>query len=123
MLRIMANPSAFLIAIDRFHGGIDVDGNVALLNPASFPDLLSQPAHDSQKRPGLIDPQAVQITPIGTGCRKFIHSEDAAKHGLQANVNKMPDPFESDKHEHHKPHDHGVVAQLGFPETAHESFH
>jgi hypothetical protein len=24
------NPSAFLIAIDRFHGGIDVDVNVAI---------------------------------------------------------------------------------------------
>jgi hypothetical protein len=32
--------------------------------------------------------------PIG----EFIHSEDAAKHGFQVNVNKMPDPAESDKH-------------------------
>lgn len=46
----------------------------------------------------LIDAQTVQITPIGAGNRQTLYSEDAAKHGLQTDVNKMPDPVELDKY-------------------------
>ena len=46
MLCIVAFTGTLLVAINGFHGGIDVDANLIKLKSAQLPDALSKDAHD-----------------------------------------------------------------------------
>ena len=93
----MAFAGALLVAKNSFDGGVDVDSDPGVLQTAQLPAPLAQHIGDLQDRFGLIDSQAVHVTPIGDGRRKPGDLEKAADHRVQANVYKMPDPVEPDK--------------------------
>ncbi len=89
---------ALLVTVNGFDRGIDINGDAAIGRSTLPPRLFSQSLHDFPRWPPLINAQAVQVTLIGAGNRQTFYAEDAAKHGLQTNVNKMPNPVKPDKH-------------------------
>ena len=94
VLGVVTLASALLVAVNCFDGGVDVDPDPGILQAAQLPDPFAQDAADLQDRFGLVDPQAVHIAPVGAGRRKPVDLEKTAEHGVQANVNEMPDSVE-----------------------------
>jgi hypothetical protein len=78
VLCIVALDGALLVAKNSFDGGVDVDSDPGILQTAQLPDSLAQHIGDLQDRFGLIDSQAVHVTPIGAGRRKPSEPEKAA---------------------------------------------
>ena len=97
VLGIVALAGALHLSIDGFDRGVDVDPDPGISQTAQFPDPLAQDAGDFQQGVGLIDPQAVDIASEGAGCRQPREFKKTAEHGIEPNVDKVPDPIKADK--------------------------
>jgi hypothetical protein len=102
-----------LIPVDGFRSGIDTEVDPPMLQPTQMPGSFPQNAAYPYDRVGLIDPEAVHVPPEGAGCRQAGELEESTNHGIQADIDKMPQPIETNEEQHQNPKHHPTVPQLG----------
>lgn len=64
---------------------------------------------------GLIDPQAINVTPKSAGCRQSRKVKKTTDDGVQTNICETPQPVEPYEYQHQYPHDHPVITQPDVP--------
>jgi len=111
---VIPHTTPLLIPINRFRGGIDAKVNPSILQFAKMSGPLPNNPADVENRVGLIDAQAVHISPKSAGCRQTVKVEKSTNYRIQTDIHKMPQPIETDEQQHQKPYHNAVVTQFGF---------
>ena len=104
-----------LISVDGLNGGVQAHMNPTVVIPALLPDPLTHHGHDIEQGIGLIDSKTVNISPKGAGSRQSGRMKEPAKHCIETDVDKMPQPVKSNKQEHQDADNHQVMAQFRLP--------
>ena len=113
MAGVVSHASPLLIAINRFRSGIDTQMDPFILQGTQLPGPFPQGAVHLENALGLVDAEAVHISPEGAGSRQTGQLEKSANHRVQPDIDKMPQAIETDKEQHQNPDNHAVVTQLG----------
>ena len=111
---VVCQATPLLIAANCFPSGIDTKMNPSIVQRTELPGPFSKNIADSKNRGGLIDSKAVHIYPEGTGRRLTDKMEKTANYSIQTDIDKMPQPIETDKERHQNFDNHALVTQFGF---------
>jgi hypothetical protein len=113
MSSVVSHTPALLVAIDRFGGGIDAEMDHTVSQATQLPGTLPQSTVHLDNGVGLIDAETVHVSPVGARSRQLSKLKETADHGIQPDVDKVPQPIKPDEEQHQDPNHHPVVAQFG----------
>jgi hypothetical protein len=86
----------------------------SLLQITELSGPFPQSAANLENRFGLINAETVHISPETAGRWQKGELQKTTNHGVQTNIDKMPQAIETDKEQHQGPNNYPVVPRLGF---------
>jgi hypothetical protein len=109
---VMPFSPSLLVPVKGFRRGVHAHEDLLIFETALLPPTLPQNDHELENRMSLIDPEAIHITPEGTGGWLAGQLKKPTLDGIQSDIDKMPQSIESDKQKDQNPQNHQVVAQF-----------
>jgi len=124
VLRVVALASAHLLAIQRVHGGVGVDGDDLQLHIGRRPDPFAHGPHHRQNLPGDIQMKRIHESPEGGLHWQLGDFQDARQDRVASDEPQLIQPWEADvQAQHDSQHEPVQVHGTGNPLRCHRLFH